>query len=175
MCGIAGKLHWAQQFDAELIDRMNQCIVHRGPDDHGKMELPEISLGHRRLSIIDLSADARQPMKDSTERYHIVFNGEIYNYQQLKDELLKYGYKFNNRSDTEVVINAYVKWGVACLEKFNGMFAFVIWDSHTKELFAARDRFGKKPFYYAYKNSQFSFASEISAILQDKSVSKEHD
>jgi asparagine synthase (glutamine-hydrolysing) len=175
MCGIAGKLHWAQQFDESLIDRMNQCISHRGPDDNGKTELPEISLGHRRLSIIDLSASAKQPMQDSSGRYSIVFNGEIYNYQQLKDELLKYGYKFNNRSDTEVVINAYAKWGTACLEKFNGMFAFVIWDSQTKELFAARDRFGKKPFYYAYKNSQFIFASEISAILQDKTVSRDHD
>jgi asparagine synthase (glutamine-hydrolysing) len=175
MCGIAGKLHWGTGFDAELMKKMNHAIRHRGPDDEGILELGNISLGHRRLSIIDLSAEARQPMSESTQSCHIVFNGEIYNYREIKEELLKDGYKFRNQSDTEVVLNAYMKWGVKCLEKFNGMFAFVIWDNKKQELFAARDRFGKKPFYYAFKNGQFTFASEPKAILEDKTISRKHD
>lgn len=175
MCGIAGKLHWGVNYDSGLVDRMNDCIKHRGPDDFGISELENISLGHRRLSIIDLSADARQPMVEITNRYHIVFNGEIYNYLEIKEELIKDGFKFKNKSDTEVILNAYIKWGVDCLQKFNGMFAFVIWDTQKQELFAARDRFGKKPFYYSYKNNQFVFASEPKAILEDAEVSKQHD
>lgn len=175
MCGIAGKLHWGEKYDAGLIKRMTDCIKHRGPDDSGNLELENISLGHRRLSVIDLSPDARQPMSEISNRYHIVFNGEIYNYLELKDELIKDGFKFKNKSDTEVILNAFIKWGPDCLEKFNGMFAFVIWDTHTQELFAARDRFGKKPFYYSFNNSQFVFASEPKAILEDSSVSKTHD
>ncbi len=175
MCGIAGKLHWGNNFDADLINRMNTAIKHRGPDDEGTAELENISLGHRRLSIIDLSAGGRQPMTEANSRYHIVFNGEIYNYLEIKEELLKYGFVFKNRSDTEVILNAFINWGPDCLKKFNGMFAFVIWDKEKQELFAARDRFGKKPFYYSFKNKQFVFASEPKAILEDKSVSKEHD
>ena len=175
MCGIAGKLHWGKNFDSNLIARMNDAIKHRGPDDFGINELENISLGHRRLSIIDLSANARQPMTEVTGRYHIVFNGEIYNYLELKEELVEHGFEFINKSDTEVVLNAYKHWGVNCLTKFNGMFAFVIWDKEKQELFAARDRFGKKPFYYSFANKQFCFASEPKAILEDKTISNEKD
>ncbi|MGZ3921515.1 MAG: asparagine synthase (glutamine-hydrolyzing) [Bacteroidia bacterium] len=175
MCGIAGKLHWGINYEADLISRMNDRIRHRGPDDFGITELDNISLGHRRLSIIDLSADARQPMTEAGGRYYIVFNGEIYNYLEIKEELLKEGFVFKNKSDTEVILNAFIKWGPQCVEKFNGMFAFVIWDKEKQELFAARDRFGKKPFYYSFINKQFVFASEPTAILEDKTVSKAHD
>ncbi|MBK9283206.1 MAG: asparagine synthase (glutamine-hydrolyzing) [Sphingobacteriaceae bacterium] len=173
MCGITGKLHWGKNYDPNLISKMNKAIAHRGPDDEGKLELGEISLGHRRLSIIDLSSDAKQPMSETTNRYHIVFNGEIYNYLEIKKNLEAEGYIFKNKSDTEVVLNSYIKWGSSCLNKFNGMFSFVIWDNENKELFAARDRFGKKPFYYTYKNLCFTFGSEIKALLEDETISKE--
>tara|TARA_B110000046_G_scaffold114829_1_gene121993 strand:- start:15344 stop:17131 length:1788 start_codon:yes stop_codon:yes gene_type:complete len=171
MCGIAGKLHWGVDENNSSVSLMLDKMVHRGPNDFGLTHLPKITLGHRRLSIIDLSSDAKQPMQVEN-RYYITFNGEIYNYLEIKEELLKSGYQFRTQSDTEVVLRAYEKWGEECLKKFNGMWAFVIWDNLKKELFAARDRFGKKPFYYQLENGQFIFASELTALIQDKAVSQ---
>lgn len=166
MCGIAGIIHWGKASDKEILKRMCNAIAHRGPDDYGYEYLPEVDLGHRRLSIIDLSTAAKQPMYDTTGRYAIVFNGEIYNYREIKAELTACNFQFNNQSDTEVVLNAYRHWGKDCLNKFNGMFAFLIWDSKEKIAFMARDRFGKKPFYYSQTpDGTFYFASEAGALL----------
>ena len=171
MCGIAGKLHWGNHTDENLIVRMCNKMIHRGPNDSGCVNLNEISLGHRRLSIIDLSQGAKQPMISSDNRYFITFNGEIYNFQSIKKELEKEGYAFRTSSDTEVIIYAYSCWGKACLNKFNGMFAFAIWDDQEKELFLARDRFGKKPLYYYFTPYKgIAFASELTALLEDKEI-----
>jgi asparagine synthase (glutamine-hydrolysing) len=166
MCGIAGILHWGNKPDPSIITKMTDAIAHRGPDDSGALHLDNIDLGHRRLSIIDLSTDAKQPMCDIDKKYHIVFNGEIYNFQEIKDELFKLGYHFKTKSDTEVILNAYAQWGPACLSKFNGMFAIALWDVKQQTLFLARDRFGKKPLYYTHTpDNKLIFASELSAIL----------
>lgn len=167
MCGING-FNWQ---DENLIKSMNTKIAHRGPDDDGVFMLPEISLGHRRLSIIDLSSAAHQPMKTPDGRYAIVYNGELYNFKEIKAELKEFNF-FSN-SDTEVILYAFAKWGVDCLKKFNGIFAFAIWDADKKELFLARDQFGIKPLYYFYKNGKFIFSSEAKAILEHNNVGRE--
>ncbi len=151
-----------------MIEAMNNCMAHRGPDAAEIFAEGPVALGHRRLSIIDLSETANQPMLDYTNRYIIVFNGEIYNYQQVKAKLGSYPYKTN--SDTEVILAAYERWGVECLRELNGMFAFAIWDRHTQILFMARDRLGKKPFYYIQQSGTFFFASELRALLATQSV-----
>ncbi len=171
MCGITGKLHWGDDYVSGLVEKMTERIAHRGPDDSGVVHLDDISLGHRRLSIIDLSSNARQPLCNVAKSHWIVYNGEVYNFQSIRKELEIFGYKFVSQSDTEVIVNAYEKWGPECLNKFNGMFAFAIWDVKKKELFMARDRFGKKPLHYSYtKNKGIVFASEISALLADESI-----
>jgi asparagine synthase (glutamine-hydrolysing) len=162
MCGISG-FNWE---DKKLINAMKNSISYRGPDDNGIFTDKNISLGHNRLSIIDLSKDGHQPMSDDEGQVWIVFNGEIYNYKKIKKDLTKKGYKFNSGSDTEVIINAYLEYGHDCLSYFNGMFAFAIWDSNKKELFIARDRLGIKPLYYFEENGRFIFSSEIKAILK---------
>jgi asparagine synthase (glutamine-hydrolysing) len=166
MCGIAGIV---QNFiDPNLqttIKRMTESLAHRGPDGTGIFLDNNIALGHRRLSIIDL-ASGDQPMHSADKRYTIVFNGEIYNYIELREELEKSGTIFFTRSDTEVLLNGYIKWGVHCLGKFVGMFSFAIWDSLNRVLFCARDRLGKKPFLYFFNGKTFAFASELKALLQ---------
>jgi len=161
MCGIAGII--GNDFDNETLYKMLNAQKHRGPDYTGVWEDNNVSLGHNRLSIIDLSKDANQPMLSYDNELIIVFNGEIYNYLELK-EILKYDYPFQTQSDTEVLIAAYKKWGYQMLDKLNGMFAFAIWDKNQHKLFAARDRFGVKPFYYSLDNTEFLFASEIKAL-----------
>jgi asparagine synthase (glutamine-hydrolysing) len=174
MCGIAGILHWEENPGREVIERMTERIRHRGPDASGILELNEISFGHRRLSIIDLSARSGQPMVNQSGNFHIVFNGEIYNYQDIRKELIGLGCIFSTESDTEVILNAYEAWGPACLSRFNGMFALAIWDVRKKELFLARDRFGKKPLYYAFtKNKGLIFASELTALLEHPEMNRE--
>ena len=145
---------------------MLQAQKHRGPD-HTGVYLDEgfAVLGHNRLSIIDLSEAANQPFSDATGRYQLVFNGEIYNYKELKKELASF-YSFKTSSDTEVLLATYLKYGENCLQKFRGMFSFAIWDKKEKSLFAARDRFGVKPFHYSQKNEEFYFASEIKSLNQ---------
>lgn len=173
MCGIAGKWKWDGPVNEDAVRKMCDRMSHRGPDDHGIVCLDDIVLGHRRLSIIDLSKNAHQPMASSDGCYHIVYNGEVYNFKEIRDELKKSGVVFNSGSDTEVVLYSYIKWGPACLSKFNGMFAFAIWDDRLKELFLARDRFGKKPLYYYMDPKKFVFASELSALVSDEEVPKD--
>jgi asparagine synthase (glutamine-hydrolysing) len=175
MCGIAGILHWGRNPGRNVIEDMTSALKHRGPDASGIEELNEISLGHRRLSIIDLSDNARQPMVNAGGHFHIVFNGEIYNFNELRQELLALGYSFSTRSDTEVVLNAYEAWGPECLNRFNGMFAIAIWDVRKKELFLARDRFGKKPLYYSFTDTrELLFASELTALTKHPKFRKEY-
>lgn len=160
MCGISG-FSWK---DEEKIDAMVKALSHRGPDASGIYTDENISLGHNRLSIIDLSDSANQPMFDTSEELVIVFNGEIYNFQEIRDQLVT-EYKFKTKSDTEVILAGYKKWGVSVVEKLNGMFAFAIWNKRNGELFCARDHAGIKPFYYFWDGEKFIFASEIKAIF----------
>lgn len=168
MCGIAGFIKKNEIVSFEEIKLMTDALKHRGPDDEGFYFGNNFALGHRRLSIIDLSKAGRQPMiyNGYKGEYTIVFNGEIYNYIEIKSELKDLGYYFNTNTDTEVILAAYDQWGNQCLNKFNGMWAFVIYDKKRQILFGARDRFGVKPFYYLYKNDYFAFASEIKALLK---------
>jgi asparagine synthase (glutamine-hydrolysing) len=172
MCGIAGIVFPEPNTEREVLKSMCDAIAHRGPDAEGQLYLPKLHFGHRRLSIIDLSEAAHQPMEDVTGNYVIVFNGEIYNYLEVRDELKLLGYRFSSNSDTEVILNAYDKWKEDCLSRFNGMFAFAIWDKQREQLFVARDRFGKKPFYYSILNGGgVCFASECRALLNHPQVS----
>jgi len=161
MCGING-FSWE---DGALVKRMNQAISYRGPDDTGIYTDKNISLGHNRLSIIDLSKKGHQPMSNKEGTVFISYNGEIYNFKEIREELEKKGYSFASDTDTEVMIYAYQEWGHGCISRFNGMFAFALWDSEKKELFLARDRIGIKPLYYHYDGSRIIFSSEIKAIL----------
>jgi asparagine synthase (glutamine-hydrolysing) len=174
MCGIAG---FQGAFDTELLDRMSATIAHRGPDDHGTWSDPEprIGLAHRRLSIIDLSPLGHQPMSNGDGALHITYNGEIYNHRELKAKLESSGHRFRGSSDTEVLLGLYQEYGTDMLDHLNGMFAFAIWDARIKRLFLARDQLGVKPLYYHSSDDGFLFASEMKAILQNPSVSKEID
>lgn len=165
MCGIVGIVGPGAETEGTLIRRMTDLLDHRGPDDFGIQLSPGIALGHRRLSILDLSSAGRQPMSTPDGRYQIVYNGEIYNYLELRKELAGRGRLFRTGTDTEVLLAAYAEWKEACLEKLNGMWAFAIWDSRDRRLFASRDRFGKKPFYYVRIKDRLYFASEIKALL----------
>jgi len=159
MCGIAGIVGKGRE---EQLAEMLLTQKHRGPDNTSVWCTDTVKLGHNRLSIIDLSTEANQPFE--TEEYVLVFNGEIYNYVELKQEL-KDSFNFKTSSDTEVLLAAYAKWGKTCLSKLNGMFSFAIWDKKKEKLFAARDRFGVKPFYYHYQDGTFYFASEIKTLF----------
>jgi asparagine synthase (glutamine-hydrolysing) len=161
MCGIAGMV--GPGADARIVARMTAAQAHRGPDGEGLWSAPSVALGHRRLKVIDLSDAGRQPMSTPDGRYTIVYNGEVYNHQELKDQLSDVG--FRSRTDTEVVLHAYIHWGPACLEQFVGMYGLAIWDSVDRQLFCARDRLGIKPFYYAEIADAFVFASEIRPLL----------
>jgi asparagine synthase (glutamine-hydrolysing) len=172
MCGISGFLLTRDVPDASAaLRRMNDAITHRGPDDEGYFEHVtadgqlRVGLGHRRLSIIDLST-GHQPLGSADGAIQIVFNGEIYNFEALREELLARGYKFSTRSDTEVIVHAYEEWGTDCLARLRGMFAFAIWDGRRNRLFLARDRFGKKPLFVYRRDGVLLFASEIKALLQ---------
>jgi len=169
MCGICG-FNWNNE---KLIQRMVQKIHHRGPDANGVKTFPTFSLGNARLSILDLSARGSQPMSSREGKLWIVYNGEVYNFPEIKKELLAKGYQFNSNTDTEVVLKSYEEYGPKCLEKFNGMFAFAIWDEEKKELFLARDRIGIKPLYYYFKDGILIFGSEIKSILEADCVKKE--
>ena len=176
MCGICGFVSKSKIFEKDLIE-MNNTMQHRGPDDQGitieNFDQMRIGLAQRRLSILDLSSQDHQPMYSEDKQLVIVFNGEIYNYKEIRDNLCKFGYTFRTMCDTEVLLIAYSHWGEKCLEHLNGMFAFVIYDKSRKLLFGARDRFGKKPFYYYYHNNEFVFASELKPIMKYPNFSKE--
>jgi len=185
MCGIAGIISFSpQRFLQDCLRSMTALAAHRGPDDEGMALFGSggawiagkeaqiegggpwtAGLGHRRLSIIDLSPAGHQPMSDPSGRYWIVYNGEVYNYVEVREELQRLGRPFQSRTDSEVVLQAFIEWGPKCLLRFNGMWAFAIYDRHTGILFCARDRFGIKPFYYSCEKGLFAFASEIKQLL----------
>jgi len=166
VCGIAGIYNSISITlpDIELVKRMNDVQKHRGPDDEGIYADDHCALGHRRLAIIDLSKDGHQPFVSDDGRFQLVYNGEIYNYIELRDELQQLGWEFRTRTDTEVLLKAYQQYGKACLSRFNGMFAFAIYDTKRQSLFLSRDRVGIKPLYYAIVDSTLYFASEIKAL-----------
>lgn len=171
MCGIAGILQLGNlAIEKNKIIAMNNALAHRGPDDEGYFQDDFISLAHKRLSIIDLSSLGHQPMKSNDSKFIIVFNGEIYNFKQVKEKIKDY--HFQTGSDTEVILAAYQLWGKDCLQYFNGMFAFAVWDKEKKELFIARDRMGKKPMYYFKNENFFLFSSEIRSLLASDLIPK---
>lgn len=173
MCGICGFVNkWDEKKKEKNLDLMLKRIIHRGPDGEGKYIDENVALGHRRLSIIDLEG-GKQPIYNEDGNLIIIFNGEIYNYKELKDDLVKCGHEFSTKSDTEVILHGYEEYGEGILDKLRGMFAFVIWDKNNKELFGARDHFGIKPFYYYYTDDKFMFASEIKAFLDNEDFVKE--
>jgi asparagine synthase (glutamine-hydrolysing) len=193
MCGICGEINFSNKdIKTETIKRMCNILDHRGPDDEGMVFIRgdnylevknhdeilghendfEIALGHRRLSIIDLSSAGHQPMANEDKTVWIVFNGEIYNFLDLKGELETKGHLFRSKSDTEVILHAYEEWDVGCLKRFRGMFAFAIWDGKRKRLFLARDRLGKKPLVYWMGDRRLLFASEIKSLLQSPEIER---
>jgi asparagine synthase (glutamine-hydrolysing) len=174
MCGICGKVEFDRgaSVSGALIRAMLDTIRHRGPDDQGVYLSPQVGLGHARLSIIDLSR-GHQPLGNENGTVWIVFNGEIYNYHELRNQLLAKGHVFKTQTDTEVIVHLYEEFGPQCLEKLRGMFAFALWDENQKSLFLARDRVGIKPLYYSLNRNNIVFASEIKAILADPSINRE--
>lgn len=182
MCGIAGIVDFAgRPIDQGSMRAMTDALVHRGPDDAGfyRSEAGEpgaaVSLGHRRLSIIDLSRNGRQPMTNETGQVWMVFNGEIYNFKELRDELERRGHRFVSRTDCEVVVHAYEEFGASCVERLNGMFAFAIWDARAQRLLLARDRVGKKPVLYSWDGQRLLFASEFQGLLAHPEVQRNPD
>ncbi|HLA71761.1 MAG TPA: hypothetical protein VK624_09655, partial [Steroidobacteraceae bacterium] len=167
MCGIAGFVDFAGH-DTEAarsrIERMTNIIAHRGPDGAGYFVDGHAALGHRRLAIIDVAA-GQQPISAADDQVQLIYNGEIYNYLDLRRELEARGHRFKTNSDTEVILLGFLEWGEACVEKLNGMFAFAIWDARTRRLFLGRDRVGKKPLYYYRKGSFIAFGSELKTLI----------
>lgn len=165
MCGICGYVS-SKNHDISILRRMNDRMVHRGPDAGSEKqwkfsETHQIGLGHRRLSVIDLSEAANQPLSTEDGLYTIIFNGEIYNYRELREELRKEGLHFNTEGDTEVILEGYRRWGVSVLDRLNGMFAFALYDRSKRELLLARDRIGIKPLYYWEIKNNIVFASTL--------------
>ncbi len=168
MCGLTGifDTRGQREIDSDILTRMTNAIRHRGPDGEGTYVAPGIGLGHRRLSIIDIAGGA-QPMYNADRSVALVYNGEIYNFPDIKNELERLGYRFRTHCDTEIILHGWEEWGETCVDKFSGMFAFVLWDSRKDTLFLARDRLGKKPLYYSIlPNGLMLFGSEIKALRQ---------
>lgn len=176
MCGIAGILNFdGQPVYSQQIIEMTQSILHRGPDGDGVWIDKSIGLGHRRLSIIDLSSAGHQPMITQDKRYVISYNGEVYNFKELKKQLADLGHNFISNTDTEVVLKSFAQWGEKFIDKLNGMFAIAVWDREEKSLFLGRDRYGLKPLYYYIDNNSITFASEIKAILKSNKYKSQMD
>ena len=177
MCGISGFVDFSKKTERETLEKMSRIMAHRGPDGEGygiyDSSLARVGLGHRRLSIIDLSEGGKQPQ--TFRSLHITFNGEIYNYAEIKKRLEDKGHLFHSHSDTEVILHAYTEWGSAALQQFIGMFALVIYDEERQKLFACRDRAGVKPFFYYQKNDLFLFGSELKALMQHPGFDKNID
>ena len=175
MCGISGFIDFNKKTSIEVLEKMNRIMAHRGPDGEGygmyETDTAKVGLGHRRLSIIDLTAGGSQPQTFGS--LHITFNGEIYNYAEIKKVLEEKGHNFKSHSDTEVILHAYAEWGSAALQQFIGMFAFVIYDEAQQKIFACRDRAGVKPFFYYYKDGLFLFGSELKALVQHPAFEKQ--
>lgn len=167
MCGIAGIYRPGQAaISYELIKKMTDAIAHRGPDGEGHFVDKDVALGHRRLAVLDLTAAGNQPMSTADRRFVISYNGEIYNFRELRRELENLGYRFNSRTDTEVILHGYREWGLDLIPRLNGMFAFALWDASERKLILVRDRYGIKPLYIWRNGSEYVFASEIKAILK---------
>jgi len=176
MCGIVGVFNLNKEpVSHALLRKMTDAIAHRGPDGEGFYVDSFVGLGHRRLAILDLTPLGHQPMMTEDGQYVLTYNGQIFNFRELRVELQSYGYRFKSRSDSEVVLYAYAHWGVECVNHFNGMFAFGVWDKKRRELFIARDRYGIKPLYYTFFNETFLFASEHKAILTYPTFQKNID
>lgn len=177
MCGIIGRWELYKPIDKQLFNRMRDTLYHRGPDGFGSYfsDSNSLALGHRRLSFLDLSEAGLQPICNETNSIWLTINGEIYNYHELRKELENYGHIFKSGTDSEVCIHAYEQWGITMIEKLNGMFAFGLWDENKQKLFLGRDRFGIKPLYFYTDSSKIIFASEIKAIIEDKSIIREID
>lgn len=176
MCGICGKIDfYHSKVDSEIIDKMTDSLTYRGPDDKGVFTSGHVALGHRRLSIIDLSSSGNQPMSNEDESIWLVFNGEIYDFQEHRKNLKEKGHTLKSRTDTEVLIHLYEDQGVDCINNINGMFAFAIWDKRYDRIFLGRDRLGIKPLHYFWDGRTLIFASEIKAILRDPFVSRDMD
>ena len=177
MCGIAGifDTRGQQDYPRELMQRMNDIQSHRGPDESGYHFEPGVAFAHRRLSIIDLST-GQQPLFNEDGSVVVVFNGEIYNYQELIPELTALGHRFHTRSDTEVIVHAWESWGEACVQRFRGMFAFALWDRNRQTFFMARDRLAVKPLFYAVlDDGQLLFGSELKSVLAHGGLSRDLD
>lgn len=176
MCGIAGQFCYGSTLpDRALLETMSESLAHRGPDGQGVYINGRTALAHRRLAIIDLSDDARQPIANEDGSLWLVYNGEIYNFVELRAELIAKGHTFRSKTDSEVILHAYEEWGTECLSHLNGMWAFALWDEKKQQLFCARDRFGIKPFYYTEAGGSFLFASEIKALLTHTEAGKKPD
>jgi asparagine synthase (glutamine-hydrolysing) len=177
MCGICGIVSndASERIDPRVVIRMRDTLSHRGPDDQGDYIGPGVALGHRRLSIIDLRLEGRQPMANEDDSIHIVFNGEIYNFADQREWLASKGHRFRSRSDTEVIVHLYEELGVECVKRLRGMFAFAIWDEPKRLLFLARDRLGKKPLFYHFDGRRLLFGSEPKSILAYPGVAREAD
>jgi asparagine synthase (glutamine-hydrolysing) len=173
MCGITGIFNvTGRPVSVNILKRMTEVLAHRGPDGEGYWTNSYIGFGHRRLAIIDLSPRGHQPMQNADGNLVITYNGEVYNFQSLRIELESKGYRFHSLTDSEVILKAFEEWGVDAIPKFNGMFAFAVWDSNKNQLVIARDRYGIKPIYYYFRSGIFLFASEIKSILQHPDVHK---
>lgn len=168
MCGLCGIVEFGCPPEIETVARMSATLAHRGPDGTGAFSDRSVALGFCRLAIIDLSKAGNQPFASSDGRYQLLHNGEIYNYRELRVELEAAGHRFRTGTDTEVLLAAYCQWGERCVERLNGMWAFVVWDRVEQRLFCSRDRFGVKPFYYSWDGSRFVFASELKAFTQSR-------
>ena len=175
MCGINGVVLTRGQVDSKGLKRMRDALTHRGPDDAGLYLNGSVGLGHRRLAIIDLSADGAQPMRNEDGTLWLVYNGEIYDYAILREELKQRGHVFRSGTDSEVIIHAFEEWREGCLHRFNGMFAFALWDEKDQRLFVARDRLGVKPLFYYQDTEKLVFGSELKAILQYPGVATDAD
>ena len=175
MCGICGAIGFSSREEGELaVRRMLAAIVHRGPDEEAFLDASPVVLGSRRLSIIDL-AGGSQPIWNEAGTLAVVYNGEIYNFRELRQQLLGLGHSFRTNSDTEVIVHAYEQWGPDCTGRFNGIFAFALWDQNTRSLLLARDHLGVKPLYYVELGDRLLFASEIKALLADAECPREVD
>src|SRR5277367_86657 len=174
MCAICGIFEYepSGQVTEDLVRRMTQTIIHRGPDDEGIYTAPGVGLGFRRLSIIDV-AGGHQPISNEDGSIWVMLNGEIYNYAELRQDLLSHGHKFATRSDTESIVHLYEEYGEDCFRRLRGMFAIALWDSRTRQLVLARDRVGKKPLYYAADSKRILFGSELKCLLAGDSLPRD--
>ena len=176
MCGIAGLIHLDNSpVSSVVLQSMTDALIHRGPDDEGQWIENNVGIGHRRLSIIDLSPAGRQPMVSTNDRYVLSYNGEVYNFRELRRELKNKGYKFRSQTDSEVVLNSLTEWGTKALNRFNGMFALALWDRKERTLLLSRDRYGMKPLYVSQQGNTFSFGSEQKAILKSPGFKRKLD